>query len=130
MQALDLVNQTFLRKGDTVIIEEENYGGTISRLKRLGVNMVGIPLEKDGMNLKILEQELNDLLKKEIIPRYIYTIPTIQNPTGTVMSVAKRKQLIKLSKKYQIPIFEDDCYADLLFEKERPPAIKSFDKEG
>ena len=130
LQALDLVNQTFLRKGDTVIIEEENYGGTISRLKRLGVNMVGIPLEKDGMNLKILEQELNDLLKKEIIPRYIYTIPTIQNPTGTVMSVAKRKQLIKLSKKYQIPIFEDDCYADLLFEKERPPAIKSFDKEG
>ena len=91
LQALDLVNQTFLRKGDTVIIEEENYGGTISRLKRLGVNMVGIPLEKDGMNLKILEQELNDLQKKEIIPRYIYTIPTIQNPTGTVMSVAKRK---------------------------------------
>jgi len=40
------------------------------------------------------------------------------------------KQLIKISKKYQIPIFEDDCYADLLFEKERPPAIKSFDKEG
>ena len=130
LQALDLVNQTFLRKGDTVIIEEENYGGTISRLKRLGVKMVGIPLEKDGMNLKILEQELNDLLKKEIIPRYIYTIPTIQNPTGTVMSVKKREILIDLSKQFEIPIFEDDCYADLLFEKERPPAIKSFDKEG
>jgi len=130
LQALDLVNETFLRKGDTVIIEEENYGGTISRLRRLGVNMVGIPLEHDGMNVEVLEQTLLDLKKKKIKPRYIYTIPTIQNPTGTVMSVAKRKQLIKLSKKYQIPIFEDDCYADLTWDRTKPPAIKSFDKEG
>ena len=130
LQALDLVNETFLRKGDTVIIEEENYGGTISRLKRLGVNMVGIPLEHDGMNVEVLEQTLLDLRKKKITPRYIYTIPTIQNPTGTVMSVKKREILIDLSKQFEIPIFEDDCYADLLFEKERPPAIKSFDTDG
>ena len=81
-----MVNQTFLRKGDTVIIEEENYGGTISRFRRLGVNMIGIPLEKDGMNIKILEQTLESLKKKKIRPRFIYTIPTIQNPTGTIMS--------------------------------------------
>ena len=130
LQALDLVNETFLRKGDTVIIEEENYGGTISRLKRLGVNMVGIPLERDGMNVEVLEQTLLDLRKKKITPRYIYTIPTIQNPTGTVMSAKKREILIDLSKQFEIPIFEDDCYADLLFEKERPPAIKSFDTDG
>ena len=130
LQALDLVNQTFLKKGDTVIIEEENYGGTISRLRRIGVNMIGIPLEKDGMNIEVLEQTLESLKKKKIRPRFIYTIPTIQNPTGTIMSVNKRKALIQLSKKFEIPIFEDDCYADLLFEKERPPAIKSFDKEG
>ena len=55
--------------------------------------MVGIPLEKDGMNVKILEQTLMIFKKKKIIPRYIYTIPTIQNPTGTVMSVAKRENL-------------------------------------
>ena len=130
LQALDLVNETFLRKGDTVIIEEENYGGTISRLRRLGVNMVGVPLEKDGMNLQALEQILKDLKKKKIRPRFIYTIPTIQNPTGTIMSVNKRKALIELSKKFEIPIFEDDCYADLIFDKERPPAIKSYDNEG
>ena len=130
LQALDLVNQTFLRKGDTVIIEEENYGGTISRLKRIGVNMIGVPLEKDGMNIEVLEQTLQNLKKKKIRPRFIYTIPTIQNPTGTIMSVNKRKALIKLSKKFEIPIFEDDCYADLIFEKERPPAIKSYDNDG
>ena len=130
LQALDLVNETFLRKGDTVIIEEENYGGTISRLRRLGVNMIGVPLEKDGMNVEALEQILKDLKKKKIRPRFIYTIPTIQNPTGTIMSVKKRKVLIELSKKFEIPIFEDDCYADLIFDKERPPAIKSYDNEG
>ncbi len=130
LQALDLVNQTLLRKGDTVIIEEENYGGTISRLRRIGVNMIGIPLEKDGMNIEVLEQTLESLKKKKVRPRFIYTIPTIQNPTGTIMSVNKRKALIKLSKKFEIPIFEDDCYADLIFDKERPPAIKSYDNDG
>jgi len=130
LQALDLVNTTFLRKGDTVIIEEENYGGTISRLKKLGVNMIGIPLEKDGMDINYLEKELKKLESANKKPRYIYTIPTIQNPTGTVMSVEKRRALIEISKKFGIPIFEDDCYADLLYEKQRPPAIKSFDDEG
>ena len=89
LQALDLVNQTFLKKGDTVIIEEENYGGTISRLNKLGVKMIGVPLEHDGMNIIKLEQVLKSLEKKEINPRYIYTIPTIQNPTGTIMSIEK-----------------------------------------
>ena len=130
LQALDLVNTTFLKRGDTVIIEEENYGGTISRLKRLGVNMVGIPLEKDGMDLVFLQKVLDRLEGENKKPRYIYTIPTIQNPTGTIMSVEKRKRLIDLSKKYMIPIFEDDCYADLIYEKKRPPAIKSYDDEG
>ena len=130
LQALDLVNQTFLKKGDTVIIEEENYGGTISRLNKLGVKMIGVPLEQDGMNITELERTLQNLETKGVKPRYIYTIPTIQNPTGTIMSIQKRKALITLSKKYNVPIFEDDCYADLIFEKERPPAIKSFDDDG
>jgi len=92
--------------------------------------MVGVPIESDGMKINALEEILKDLKSKDIKPRYIYTIPTIQNPTGTIMSVKKRKALIDLSKKYEVPIFEDDCYADLIFDKERPPAIKSFDKEG
>ena len=92
--------------------------------------MIGVPLEQDGMNITELERTLQNLEIKGIKPRYIYTIPTIQNPTGTIMSIQKRKALITLSKKYNVPIFEDDCYADLIFEKERPPAIKSFDDDG
>jgi 2-aminoadipate transaminase len=130
LQALDLVNQTFLKKGDTVIIEEDNYGGTITRLNKLGINIVGIPLEADGMNMDDLESVLVRLESENIKPRYIYTIPTIQNPTGTIMSVGKRKRLLALSSRFGIPIFEDDCYADLIWEGYRPPAIKSFDTEG
>ena len=98
LQALDLVNDTFLKSGDTVIIEEGSYGGVFSRLQRLNININGIPVEEDGMNISYLSNCLEDLKTKNILPRYIYTIPTIQNPTGTVMSKKKRCQLINLAK--------------------------------
>ena len=127
LQALDLVNATFLRFGDTVILEEGSYGGVFSRFKRLGINIIGIPLEDDGLNTEILEKRLNELSIEKITPRFIYTIPTIQNPTGTIMSLKKRLKLIDIAKKYDIPIFEDDCYADLIWELERPKSIYSLD---
>jgi 2-aminoadipate transaminase len=82
------------------------------------------------MNMDELESVLVRLESENIKPRYIYTIPTIQNPTGTIMSVGKRKRLLALSSRFGIPVFEDDCYADLIWEGYRPPAIKSFDTEG
>ena len=127
LQALDLVNETFLKSGDTVIIEEGSYGGVFSRLEKLGINIKGIPVEDDGMNINLLSECLEDLKAINIVPRYIYTIPTIQNPTGTIMSKEKRIKLIELAKKYDAPIFEDDCYADLIWGEERPPSIRALD---
>jgi len=127
LQALDLVNETFLKPGDTVIIEEGSYGGVFSRLEKLGINIKGIPVEDDGMNINLLSKCLEDLKVINIVPRYIYTIPTIQNPTGTIMSKEKRIKLIELAKKYDVPIFEDDCYADLIWGEERPPSIRALD---
>ena len=98
LQALDLVNETFLKPGDTVIIEEGSYGGVFSRLEKLGINIKGIPVEDDGMNINLLSECLEDLKATNIVPRYIYTIPTIQNPTGTIMSKEKRIKLIELAK--------------------------------
>src|SRR6201994_1632518 len=85
LQALDLVNQTLLARGDTVIIEQESYQGSINRLTRLGVNTIGIPLDGEGMRTDVLASTLADLKTKGIRPKYIYTIPTVQNPTGTIM---------------------------------------------
>ena len=123
LQALDLVNQTLLARGDTVIIERDTYQGALTRLTRLGVNAVGIPLDHEGMRMDALAAALADLRGRGITPKYIYTIPTVQNPTGSIMPEPRRAELLKLSQEYGVPIFEDDCYADLIWDGRRPPAL-------
>jgi len=130
LQGLDLVNSLLLSPGDTVLIEQECYQGSITRLTRRGVNIVGIPLDGDGMRVDAVEAALKDLKSKGIRPKYIYTIPTVQNPTGTIMSEQRRRELLKLSEDYGVPIFEDDCYADLIWSGKRPPALYAMSKSG
>ncbi len=128
LQALDLVNHSLLARGDTVIIEQETYQGSLNRLTRLGVTAVGIPLDQDGMRMDALASALADLKRRGVTPKYIYTIPTVQNPTGTILPEARRTELLKLSQEYGVPIFEDDCYADLIWDGQRPPAIHAMSK--
>ncbi|HEX7789004.1 MAG TPA: PLP-dependent aminotransferase family protein [Afipia sp.] len=128
LQGLDLVNGILLAPGDTVIIEQECYQGSITRLTRRGINIVGIPLDGDGMRVDAVASALADLKAKGIRPKYIYTIPTVQNPTGTIMSEQRRHELLKLSEEYGVPIFEDDCYADLIWDGQRPPALYAMSK--
>lgn len=130
LQALDLVNHALLARGDTVIIERDCYQGSINRLTRMGVNIVGIPLDGDGMRMDALATALAELKAKGIQPKYIYTIPTVQNPTATIMPESRRRELLALSDEYGVPVFEDDCYADLVWSGERPPAIHALDGSG
>jgi 2-aminoadipate transaminase len=128
LQGLDLVNSILTQRGDTVLIEEDCYQGSINRLVRRGVNIVGIPLDKGGMRIDAVAAALADLKRKGIRPKYIYTIPTVQNPTGTIMSEERRRELLKLSSEYGVPIFEDDCYADLIWSGYRPPALYAMNE--
>lgn len=130
LQALDLVNHTLLAKGDTVLIEQETYQGSLNRLTRLGVNAVGIPLDGEGIRIDALAAALADHKRRGITPKYIYTIPTVQNPTGSILPEGRRAEMLELSKEYGVPIFEDDCYADLIWNGERPPAIYAMSKHG
>ena len=130
LQALDLVNQTLLARGDTVIMEQETYQGSLNRLTRLGVNVVGIPLDHEGMRMDALAAALADLKRRGVTPKYIYTIPTVQNPTGTILPEPRRTELLKLSEQYGVPVFEDDCYADLIWDGKRPRAIHAMSKTG
>jgi 2-aminoadipate transaminase len=130
LQALDLVNQTLLTRGDTVIVERDNYQGALTRLARLGVNAIGIPLDRDGMRMDELAAALAELARRNIRPKFIYTIPTVQNPTGTIMSEARRIELLRLSEQYGVPIVEDDCYADLIWDGRRPPALHAMSTNG
>ena len=130
LQALDLVNATLLARGDTVIMEQDSYQGSLNRLTRLGVNAVGIPLDHEGMRMDALETALTHLKRCGITAKYIYTIPTVQNPTGTIMPEARRAELLKLSESHGVPVFEDDCYADLIWDGRRPPAIHAMSSNG
>ena len=129
-QAIDLINAVMLEVGDTVILEEFSYGGAINKLKREGQKIVGAPLDEDGIKIDALANILNDLKGKNVTPKYIYTIPTIQNPTGSIMPLERRRQLLAVAKEYGVPIFEDECYADLIWGGTKaPPAIYSLDRD-
>ncbi|MCP3969514.1 MAG: PLP-dependent aminotransferase family protein [Rhodobacteraceae bacterium] len=130
LQAMDLVNAALLDKGDVVLLEAGNYSGALSRFRALGVDYVGVELDRDGMRMDALERALSDLAGQGRKPKFIYTIPTIQNPTGSVMPIARRHQMLALARKFGVPIFEDDCYADLVFSGSRPPAIHGLDDGG
>jgi 2-aminoadipate transaminase len=130
LQALDLVNATLLTHGDTVIIERDTYQGALNRLTRLGVNVTGIPLDQDGMRMDALAAALANLKARGIRPKYIYTIPTVQNPTGSIMPETRRVELLRLAQEYGVPIFEDDCYADLIWDGKRPPALYAMSQTG
>ena len=129
LQALDLVNGALVAPGDTVVVEQATYGGMVSRLQRAGARIVGVELDDEGIVPDRLESVLSTLADEGVRPKYVYTIPTIQNPTGSVMPIERRRALLELSDRFGVPIFEDDCYADLVWDGERPPTIRSLDRE-
>jgi 2-aminoadipate transaminase len=128
MQGLELVNSLLVAKGDTVLVEQETYGGALTKLTRLGANVIGIPLDEEGLRLDVLQQQLEALKQKGIKPKYIYTIPTVQNPTGAIMGEARRKALIELAAEYGVMVFEDECYSDLVWGGRRPPSLYALAK--
>lgn len=130
LQVLDLVNDAFLEPGDTVIVEADCYAGTLNGLTSRGAHVVGVDLDDQGMRMDHLAAILEDLKAKGTRPKFLYTIPTVQNPTGTVLPRERREELLRLANAYDFPVFEDDCYADLLWEGERPPAIHALDDDG
>jgi 2-aminoadipate transaminase len=126
-QGLDLVNRVMLNRGDWVILEEFTYGGALTKLQRLGVNVVGAPLDDDGLVIEALDRIVSDLKAKGTPPKFIYTIPTVQNPTGSILPVERRQALLALARKHGVAIFEDECYADLTWNPEAPAAIYAMD---
>ena len=125
--AIELINEILLEEGDTVIVEAFSFSGALGNLRRRKVKMIGVEVDHDGMRMDQLARVLEDLRAKGVRPKYIYTIPTLQNPTGTVMTMERRWRMLELSEEYGVPIFEDECYADLIFEGEYENAIRSLD---
>ncbi len=125
-QVMDLATKSLCDFGDTVICECPSFIGSLNCFRSYGCQLAGVPVEADGMNLEALE----NAIKNAHNPRFIYTIPNFQNPSGVTMSLEKRKAVYELAKKYGLLILEDNPYGDLRVSGEEVPSIKSFDEDG
>lgn len=125
-QVMDLATKSLCNEGDCVICEEPSFIGSLNAFRSYGVNLVGVRVESDGMDMEALERKLAETPNA----RFIYTIPNFQNPAGVTMSLEKRKKLYALAKKYSVLILEDNPYGDLRVEGEAIPTIKSMDEDG
>ncbi len=125
-QANELSCKVLLNEGDTLLCESPSFIGSLNAFRSYNVNLKGIDMDNDGINLEKLE----NALKSEKNVKLLYLIPNFQNPTGRTMSLEKRKAVYELAKKYDFIILEDDPYGELRFSGENIPTIKSLDTEG
>ena len=124
-QALDLVVQSILSEGETIVTENPTYLGMIDIARARRVNLHGIPIDEDGIRIDMLE---NYVLERQ--PRLIFVMPTFQNPTGRVMSLHRRRQLLNMAGEFNIPVLEDGVYHELRFDGESLPPLKALDDQG
>ena len=130
MQGLQLSAQGLARPGDTVIMEEFEYSGTIRVFKQCGLQLVPVPVDEHGMRMDALEAILEQQAASGKLSAFIYTTASYQNPTGTSQPLERRQKLLELGRKYHILIVEDDTYGDISFEPLNVPAIYSLANPG
>ncbi len=124
-QAIALVTQLLLRPGDAVLTESPTYAIALDLFRALGLKIVGATMDGSGLQAERLEP-----LLQQHHPRLLYTMPNFHNPTGACMSLQRRRQLIALADRYNVPILEDDFVGDLRYEGRALPALKSIDPGG
>ena len=124
-KALALVAQALTRPGDSVVVEQPTYLGLLHTLKAQGLQPISVPVDADGPRLDVLER-----IVVQQRPRFFYTIPNYQNPTGYCTSDEHRRRLIDLSERYGLMIVEDDIYSRLAYDGPPPGTLKSLDRSG
>jgi 2-aminoadipate transaminase len=129
MQALVFVTNLFVDRGDTIISEDPVWPGGVGLFNTVGAKVVTVPLDEQGMRVDVLEERLAALKAQGIRPKFIYTLPTFQNPVGVTAPVERRLRIIELAAEYNTFIFEDDAYNDLRYAGEPLPAIYALDRQ-
>ncbi len=128
LQAINILGMEFIDPGDIVLTENPSFIGGLAVFKAFQADIIGIPLEKDGINLKILEENLD-----RYNPKLLYVIPNFHNPAGMIYSLEKRKKLLELLKGRDVVLLEDDAYNELYFSEEAKKItqpIMSMNTEG
>ncbi|MEW6365519.1 MAG: PLP-dependent aminotransferase family protein [Acidobacteriota bacterium] len=124
-QGLDLMARILIDPGDMVVVEEPSFFVALQVFRSAGARLIGVPVDQDGIRTDVLES-----IFSRFHPKLVYTLPTFQNPSGAVMSLDRRRHLLAIAYRYQIPILEDDPYHDLRYDGEPLPPLKALDMYG
>ncbi len=122
-QALDFVGRLFVNRGDYIVVESPTYLGALQAWNAYGAQYIPVRADEHGMIVDELEAALR------VGPKFIYVLPNFQNPSGSTLSLERRKQLVRIADKYGVPIIEDDPYGQLRYEGEHIPSIVALDSE-
>jgi len=120
-QALDFICSLFTRPGDTIFVEKPTYSLALGIFADHRLNLVGLPMDEDGVIIEALEEEL-----AHQTPVLLYTIPTFHNPTGCTLASTRRKKLVQLSREYNFLIVADEVYHLLAYSSRPPPSMAKY----
>jgi 2-aminoadipate transaminase len=120
-QGIELLARAFIDPGDYVLVENPTYLGALQAFNYYQARYVTVEMDNDGMIVDQVEQRL-----KKYHPKLIYTISNFQNPTGITMSLERRRALVEVALKYNVPVVDDNPYGEIRFAGERIPTIKSY----
>lgn len=121
----------FIDAGDVVLAEEFTYSGTLNMLLSKRAEVIHVNSDMDGMDTEVLEAEIKRLAARGRKPKFIYTIPVYQNPTGATLSLERRKHMLRIAAEYNIPIVENESYADFRIDGDPlPPSMLGMDDSG
>ncbi len=124
--AIGMVCETLLDPGDVAMVESPNFPGSMRTIRSFGATQVAIPMDEQGMRCDILEAELQKLADQGKRAKFIYCIPTHQNPAGCTLQIDRREKLLELARRFNTFILEDDAYGELWFETPPPPSLFSL----
>ncbi|MBC8159976.1 MAG: PLP-dependent aminotransferase family protein [Roseiflexaceae bacterium] len=126
-QALDMIAKVMIDPGDVVLVEDPTYVGALQAFRPYQPRFVALPMDEHGLQVDTLEAMLADLAAGGIAPKFLYTVPTFQNPTGVTLTRARRAALLELAERYDLPIVEDDPYGELRYSGEPLPPLAALD---
>ena len=125
-QGLDLVGKLFLDEGDAVLCESPTYLGAISAWNVFQPRWIEVPTDDEGMDPEALER----LLECTESVKLVYAIPNFQNPSGRTWSLPRRRRVMEILSRREVPLIEDNPYGEVRFEGEHLPALQSMDRSG
>lgn len=128
-QAIDIIGRIFIDPGDAIVVENPTYLAALNAFRLEAPKIYGVPIDSEGIRTDLLEELLIKLKKEGKRVKFLYTVPTAQNPTGITMSMRRRKELMELAEEYDFLIVEDNPYGYIMFEDTKFKHLKAMDNE-